>query len=158
MKGAFEDAIKAREDNERLKNDAQAYSNDILPKARGNAARQLEEANGYKARVVAVAEGESKRFLELLTEYKKAPQVTRDRLYLDTIEFVLAKTTKVLVDVKGSNNLLYLPLDKIIGQNTKTAPMTLPDVQHFVSPPSKAQPKSDQNFRDTLRDRDRGTR
>ena len=153
VKGAFEDAIKAREDNERLKNDAEAYSNDIIPKARGNAARQLEEASGYKARVVAQAEGESKRFSDLLTEYKKAPQVTRDRLYLDTIELVMGSTTKVLVDVDGGNNLLYLPLDKLVGQGAQ-APVTLPGVQQFIPPPQPAvQQKVERRLRDTLRDR-----
>ncbi len=116
VKGAFEDAIKAREDQQRLINDAEAYANDIIPKARGNAARQLEEANGYKARVIAQAEGESSRFLQLLTEYQKAPEVTRERLYLDTVESILSKTSKVVVDVEGGNNLLYLPLDRIISQ------------------------------------------
>ncbi|MDX1812395.1 MAG: protease modulator HflK, partial [Gammaproteobacteria bacterium] len=140
----------------RLKNDAEAYANDIIPKARGNAARQMEEANGYKARVVAQAEGESKRFTELLNEYKKAPQVTRDRLYLDTIELVLGNTTKVLVDVEGGNNLLYLPLDKLMGQrNTAPAtPITLPNVQQFVPPPQpQVQKKVERRLRDTLRDR-----
>jgi len=152
VKGAFEDAIKAREDKERLENDAQAYSNDILPKARGNAARQLEEANGYKARVVAVAEGESKRFLELLTEYKKAPQVTRDRLYLDTMNYIMRNTTKVLVDMKGSNNLLYLPLDKMIGHKSTPSPIALPDVKHLM--PSSQKSKEDENDDSSSRSRD----
>lgn len=156
VKGAFEDAIKAREDNERLKNDAEAYANDIIPRARGNAARQLEEASGYKARVVAQAEGESKRFTELLAEYKKAPQVTRDRLYLDTIEWVMGNTSKVLVDVEGGNNLLYLPLDKLVTQGTQ-APLSLPNVQQFVPP---VQPSAQQNSERRLRDniRERGAR
>lgn len=154
VKGAFEDAIKAREDNERLKNDAEAYANDIIPKARGNAARQIEEANGYKARVIAQAEGESKRFSDLLTEYKKAPEVTRDRLYLDTIELVMGNTTKVLVDVDGGNNLLYLPLDKLVSQSGSQAPTTFPNVQQFIPPPQPAvQQKVERRLRDTLRDR-----
>ncbi len=154
VKGAFEDAIKAREDNERLKNDAHAYSNDIIPKARGNAARQLEEANGYKARVVAQAEGESKRFTDLLVEYEKAPEVTRERLYLDTIEAVMGNTTKVLVDVKGGNNILYLPLDKIMGQGVSAGSTTLPNMQpSALQPQSTQQTNVDRRLRDTLRDR-----
>ncbi len=155
VKGAFEDAIKAREDNVRLKNDAQAYANDIIPKARGKAARQLEEANAYKARVVAQAEGESKRFTDLLAEYEKAPEVTRDRLYLDTLEAVMGNTSKVLVDVEGSNNLLYLPLDKIIGKSTSETP-TIPDVKQFVPPPpptATQQSNVERRLRDTLRNR-----
>lgn len=114
VKGAFDDAIKSREDQQRLINEAKAYSNDIIPKARGNAARQLEEANGYKARVSAQAEGEASRFEQLLTEYKAAPEVTRKRLYLETVQSVLQNTSKVMVDVDGGNNLLYLPLDRIM--------------------------------------------
>ena len=114
VKGAFEDAIKAREDQQRLINDAEAYANDTIPRARGKAARELEQSNGYKARVVAQAEGESSRFDQMLTQYKKAPKVTRQRLYLETMEAVLSNTSKVMVDVDGGNNLLYLPLDKLM--------------------------------------------
>ncbi|GAB6043918.1 FtsH protease activity modulator HflK [Endothiovibrio diazotrophicus] len=108
---AFADAIKAREDEQRFKNEAEAYANEIIPKARGAAARQLEEARAYKESVTAKAEGEADRFSKLLAEYHKAPQVTRERLYLDSVEKVFSNTSKVVVDVKG-NNLLYLPLDK----------------------------------------------
>lgn len=124
VKGSFDDAIKAREDRQRLINDAEAYSNDILPKARGAAARVLEEANGYKARVVAQAEGESARFKQLLGEYRKNPQVTRQRLYIEAMESVLGNSTKVMVDVAGGNNMMYLPLDKLINANTVTLPQT----------------------------------
>ena len=110
---AFADAIKAREDEQRFKNEAEAYSNEIIPKARGGAARQLEEANAYKARVVAEAEGEAQRFEALLEEYLKAPVVTRKRLYLDAMEGVLANNPKVLLDAPEGNNLLYLPLDQL---------------------------------------------
>lgn len=113
VQGAFEDAIKAREDQQRLINEAQAYANGVVPVARGNASRVIQEAEGYKARVIASAEGEGSRFSELLSEYKKAPEVTRTRLYIDTMEAVLSKTKTVMVDVKGSNNLLYLPLDQL---------------------------------------------
>lgn len=113
VKDAFDDAIKAREDEQRLKNEAEAYSNDIIPKARGASARQIEEANAYKEQVIAQAEGESNRFISILREYEKAPTVTRERLYIETMEQVLSSTSKVMVDVKGGNNLMYLPLDKL---------------------------------------------
>jgi len=114
VQNAFEDAIKAREDQQRLINEAEAYSNDVVPKARGAAARKIQEAEGYKEQVIAQAEGESNRFSKLLTEYTKAPDVTRKRLYIESMESVLAETNTVMVDVKGSNNMLYLPLDKMI--------------------------------------------
>ncbi len=114
VQGAFADAVKAREDEQRKKNEAEAYANDILPKARGSAARLIEEANAYKEQVIAEAEGESSRFLSVLEEYRKAPQVTRRRLYIDAIESVLSNSSKVVVDTEGSNNLLYLPLDKLM--------------------------------------------
>ncbi|HEY9148395.1 MAG TPA: FtsH protease activity modulator HflK [Gammaproteobacteria bacterium] len=114
VQDAFADAVKAREDEQRLKNEAEAYANDILPKARGRAARLLEEASAYREQVIAEAEGETNRFLSILNEYRKAPEVTRKRLYLDTLESVLHKSSKVMVDTEGGNNLLYLPLDKLM--------------------------------------------
>lgn len=114
VQNSFEDAIKAREDEQRLINEAEAYSNDVVPKARGAAARKMQEAEGYKEQVIAQAEGESSRFSKLLAEYTKAPDVTRKRLYIEAMENVLADTNTVMVDVKGSNNMLYLPLDKMI--------------------------------------------
>lgn len=122
VQGAFVDAIKAREDEERQKQEAQAYSNDIIPKARGAAARVLEEAAGYKLSVIAKAEGEASRFSQMLTEYTKAPEVTRKRLYLDTMETVLANSNKVMVDASKSNNLLYLPLDQMLQGAAAAAP------------------------------------
>lgn len=113
VQAAFDDVIKAREDEERLKNEAQAYANGIVPEARGSAQRQIEEANAYKEQVIAKAEGEADRFTALLTEYNKAPTVTRERLYLDAVQDVMAKTNKVMVDVEGGNNVMYLPLDKL---------------------------------------------
>jgi len=113
VQGAFDDVIKAREDEERVKNEAQAYANGIVPEARGAAKRQIEEANAYKAEVVANAQGEAYRFNKLLAEYNKAPQVTRERLYLDAIQEVYGNTNKVMVDVEGGNNMLYIPLDKM---------------------------------------------
>ncbi len=111
---AQRDAIKAREDKERLALEAQAYANDILPKARGSAARQLEDSQAYKARIVADAQGEAERFSKLLAAYERAPGVTRQRLYYETLEGVLGNTSKVLVDTEGTGNMLYLPLDKIM--------------------------------------------
>ncbi|MDH5613160.1 MAG: FtsH protease activity modulator HflK [Gammaproteobacteria bacterium] len=116
VRQAFQDVIQAREDKQRTINEAEAYRNEILPKARGAAARILEEADAYEKEVVAKAEGEAERFTKLLAEYNKAPQVTRDRLYLDMMESVLNKSSKVMVDVKGGNNLLYLPLDKLMSR------------------------------------------
>lgn len=118
VQSAFDDVNKAREDEERYKNEAQAYLNGIVPEARGKSQRLIEEANAYKSRVVAESEGEAKRFEKLLAEYKKAPQVTRDRLYLDAVEAVMTNSSKVMVDVKGGNNMLYLPLDKMTQQRS----------------------------------------
>ena len=113
VKAAYDDVIKAREDRERVINEAQAYANGIVPEARGRAQRVIEEAKGYQARVVADAEGEAERFVKVLGEYEKAPKVTRQRLYLDAVEHVMENSSKVLVDVEGGNNMLYLPLDKL---------------------------------------------
>lgn len=114
VKSAFDDAVKAREDEQRAKNEAEAYANDILPRARGAAARLVQEAEGYKAASIARAEGDAQRFTRIAAEYAKAPAVTRERLYIETMEQVLSNTTKVFVDQRGGNNVLYLPLDKII--------------------------------------------
>lgn len=116
VRAAFDDAVKAREDEVRFKNEAEAYSNDIIPRARGRSARMLEEAEGYRASVTARAEGDARRFNQILKEYAKAPRVTRDRLYIETMEKVMANSTKVLVDQKTGNNLMYLPLDKLVPQ------------------------------------------
>jgi membrane protease subunit HflK len=114
------DAIKAREDRERLALEAQAYANDILPKARGSASRQFEDAQAYKARVVADAQGEAQRFLQIAEAYQRAPGVTRQRLYYETIEAVLGGTNKVLVDTKGTGNMIYLPLDRLTERRAPT--------------------------------------
>ena len=114
VQDAFADAIKAREDEQRLKNEAEAYANEVLPRARGQGARRLEEAAAYRDQIIARAEGEASRFEKLLAEFQKAPEVTRQRLYLETMETVLTNTNKVLVDVESGNNLFYLPLDKLI--------------------------------------------
>ena len=120
VKDAFDDVTQAREDEERFKNEAEAYRNEVIPRARGAAARLREEADAYKNEVIARAEGEAERFNQLLTEYKKAPEITRERLYLDMMESVLSKSSKVMVDVEGGNNLLYLPLDKLMERHTTT--------------------------------------
>lgn len=116
VQAAFDDAVKAGQDRERAKNEAQAYANSVIPRAKGTADRMIEEANGYKARVVAQAEGDAGRFQQVLAEYSKAPAVTRERMYLDTMQQIYANTSKVLVDSKNNNNLLYLPLDKLLAQ------------------------------------------
>jgi membrane protease subunit HflK len=116
VKSAFDDAIKAREDKERLENKAEAYANEVIPQARGEAARQVADAKAYKDRVIAEAEGESSRFLSVLKEYQQAPQVTRERLYLDAVETVLGQSSKVMLDIEGGNSLMYLPLDKLLQQ------------------------------------------
>jgi modulator of FtsH protease HflK len=121
VQAAFDDVIKAREDEERVKNEAQAYANGIVPEARGGAQRQIEEASAYKEQVIANAEGEAERFTKLLAEYKKAPEVTRERLYLDAMQGVLSNTSKVMVDVEGGNNVMYLPLDKLAGKSTASS-------------------------------------
>jgi len=121
VRSAFDDVIKAKEDEARLKNQAQAYANGIVPEARGRSQRMIEEAEAYKAEVIARAEGESDRFEALLTEYKRAPEVTRQRLYLETMESVMNNSSKVMVDVKGGNNMLYLPLDKMNNRATTQA-------------------------------------
>jgi len=111
---SFRDVVAAREDKERLRNEAEKYALSIVPQARGEAQRQLQDAEAYKQKVIAIAEGEADRFEALLVEYKKAPEVTRQRLYLDAIEEVLSSSTKVMIDVDGGNNLLYLPLDQLM--------------------------------------------
>jgi modulator of FtsH protease HflK len=114
VQASFNDAVRAKQDKERLKNEGEAYAKDILPKAQGLAARLTEEANGYKQQVVANAQGQASRFSAVVAEYDKAPQVTRERIYLETIQQVMQSTSKVIVDQKGGQNLLYLPLDKIM--------------------------------------------
>lgn len=157
VQDAFADAVKAREDEQRLKNEAEAYSNDILPKARGSAARILEEASAYKEQVIAEAEGETSRFLSILKEYRKAPEVTRKRLYIDTLESVLHQSSKVVVDTKGNNNLLYLPLDKLMERSGSSGSVPSKDYETLSpnNPMNASGSSSKQNSR--LRD-DRRTR
>ena len=115
VRAAYDDVVKAREDRERVINEAQSYANGVVPEARGQAQRTIEEAQAYRERVAAEAQGEAQRFEKLLTEYRKAPEVTRQRLYVEAVSEVVGGTSKVLVDVSGGNNLIYLPLDKLTG-------------------------------------------
>jgi membrane protease subunit HflK len=117
VRAAFDDVIKAREDEVRLRNEADAYANQVVPEARGQGQRYTEEAQGYKERVTAQSRGEAERFNKLYAEYKMAPEVTKSRMYIDTLESVMSSSTKVMIDVEGGNNILYLPLDKILEQN-----------------------------------------
>jgi len=121
VKAAFDDATKAREDGARIIKEAEAYSNDIIPRARGAASRLVQEAQGYKASVMARAEGDARRFTSIVGEYVKAPGVTRDRMYIETMEQVLSNTTKILIDQKGSSNVLYLPLDRMLHNASSTS-------------------------------------
>jgi membrane protease subunit HflK len=116
VQAAFSDAIKAREDKERFKNEAEAYANDVIPKARGAAARQIQEAEAYREALIAKAEGEASRFSQLLKEYSRAPEITRKRLYFETMESVLARTGVVLMDNENANSLMYLPIDQLMKQ------------------------------------------
>ena len=119
VQSAFADVVKAREDRERLINEAETYSNDVLPRARGKAARELEEASAYHDRVIAQATGEGDRFTSIVTEYQKAPEVTRKRIYIDAMSTVLSNTSKVFMGSENSNNLMYLPLDKMMGSQQR---------------------------------------
>ena len=153
VQASFADAIKAREDEQRLKNEAEAYSNEVIPKARGAAARQLEESNAYKEQVIAEALGEASRFDQLLVEYQKAPKVTRERLYLDSIEAVLSRSSKVILDTKGTNNLTYLPLDKIIDRGGATRSSGTSGTGATGDTSQEAAPLDESRFRDSQRSR-----
>ena len=120
VRPAFDDVIRAREDEQRVQNQAQQYSNQIIPEARGEAQRRIEAANAYSAEVVAEATGDASRFDQLLTEYLKSPEVTRQRLYIDSIEDVMTASSKIMVDVEGGNNMLFLPLDKLMEQSNSS--------------------------------------
>ena len=169
VQASFDDAVKAGQDQERLKNEGQAYANEIIPRAKGTAARLIEEAEGYKAKVVGTAEGDASRFKQVYVEYAKAPQVTKDRMYIDTMQQIYSNVTKVMVDAHSSGQLLYLPLDKLIQQvsgepsgsnaaanssqaNSSASASQSPSVNQ-ASPSSQANEK-----RDVLRSRDRDLR
>ncbi|MBN4079091.1 FtsH protease activity modulator HflK [Beggiatoa alba] len=153
VQDAFADAVKAQGDQARVINEAEAYSNDIIPRARGKAARQMAEANAYKEKVIAEATGKASRFTQVLAEYKKAPEVTRKRLYLDTMELVMSNSSKVLVDVKGGGNLMYLPLDKMMGGGTGDSS----NARRVIEGVSSTQPSMEQRLRESVRS-NRGAR
>jgi membrane protease subunit HflK len=142
VQSSFDDAVKAGQDQERQKNEGQAYANDIVPRAKGTAARLLEEAEGYRAKVIAMAEGDASRFKQIYVEYAKAPQVTRDRMYIDTMQQIYSNVTKVLVDTKSGNQLLYLPLDKLIQQATPNSDNNVPLGSNALPSSNSAQPPS----------------
>ena len=143
VQAAFDDAVKAGQDRERQKNEGQAYANDVVPRAKGAAARLMQEADGYKQRVIANAEGDASRFKQILVEYEKAPQVTRERMYQDMKQQILTSTSKVLVDQKsGGGNLLYLPLDKLIQSTNPGAdvPAAAKPTEQLTSTPASEAP------------------
>ena len=171
VQAAFDDAVKSGQDRERQINEGQAYANDVIPKAQGTAARLLQEADGYKQRLIATAEGDASRFKQINAEYAKAPEVTRSRMYLETMQQIYASTSKVMVDAKGQGNLLYLPLDKLMqaAGATIASPESVgssaempaqvrsgPVVSNDVPP--QVVDRTDLRARDTLRSRDREAR
>ncbi|MEC4721422.1 FtsH protease activity modulator HflK [Noviherbaspirillum sp. CPCC 100848] len=168
VQAAFDDAVKAGQDRERQKNEGQAYANDVIPRARGAASRLLQEAEAYRARVLANAEGDASRFKQVLVEYQKAPAVTRERMYIETMQQIFANTTKVMVDSKNGSNLLYLPLDKLISQAAGDAAAGRSNVGTTAppgststgeaSPPMEPQRQRDSRTRESRDLRDRETR
>ena len=158
VQAAFDDAVKAKQDLERQKSEGQAYFNDVVPKARGAASRLLEEAQGYRQRVLANAEGEASRFKQVLAEYNKAPQVTRDRIYIDTMQQMLTSTSKILIDAKSNGNLLYLPLDKIMQMTSGASPETAASAAKQTQVEPAQNPDAGARSRDALRGRERESR
>jgi membrane protease subunit HflK len=166
VQAAFDDAVKAGQDRERLKNEGQAYANDVVPKARGAASRLAQESEGYRARIIANAEGEAARFKQVLVEYQKAPGVTRDRMYLDVMQQIFSNTTKLMVDSRSGNNLMYLPLDKLISQSAADAASTRSNVPSTTPPAIAIEPApnlelpraTDARSRESRNSRDRETR
>jgi membrane protease subunit HflK len=159
VQAAFNDAVKATADRDRFKNEGEAYASDVIPKARGTAARLREESEGYRARVIAQAEGDAERFRSVVDEYKKAPGVTRDRLYIDTMQQVLSSVSKIMVDSRSGSNLLYLPLDKLMQQGAgaaATAPSPAPAPTPAEVPAAAG--TADSRSRDGARSRDRDGR
>jgi membrane protease subunit HflK len=158
VQAAFDDAVKAKQDLERQKSEGQAYFNDVVPKARGAASRLQEEAQGYRQRVLANAEGEASRFKQVLAEYNKAPQVMRDRMYIDTMQQMLTSSSKILLDAKGGGNLLYLPLDKIMQMSAGALPEAAApgSKQTLVEPALNPDPAA--RSREALRGRERESR
>ena len=154
VQAAFDDAVKAGQDGERQKNEGQAYANDVIPRARGASSRLQQEADGYRQRVIATAEGDASRFRQVLAEYAKAPAVTRERIYIETMQQILSSTNKIMMDYRGPGNLLYLPLDKIMQQGG-AAPLT---ESQAAQRPSEPTPDASPRSRETLRNRERGDR
>ena len=159
VQAAFDDVLKAGQERERVKNQAQAYANDVVPRATGTAARLKEEAEGYKARIVAQAQGDTQRFNSVLGEYQKAPQVTRDRMYLDTMQQIYSGVNKIIIDSKSGGNLMYLPLDKVMQASGTTVNATTAPAQAApVAPSPSTQVPADSRARDNARSRERETR
>ena len=161
VQAAFDDVLKAGQERERAKNEAQAYANDVIPRAVGSASRLKEEADAYKARIVAQAQGDAQRFKSVLAEYQKAPQVTRDRMYLDTMQQIYSNVTKVLVDSRSGSNLLYLPLDKIMQQTTQSnmePAAASPSNAPINAPLPPGSSSTDSRSRDASRSRERDSR
>jgi modulator of FtsH protease HflK len=160
VQAAFDDVLKAGQERERAKNEAQAYANDVVPRAVGSASRLKAESDAYKARIVAQAQGDAQRFKSVLAEYQKAPQVTRDRMYLDAMQQIYSNVTKVLVDSRQGSNLLYMPLDKIMQLSAQGADPSAVPVTPAASPaaPALPIPTPDARVRDAARTRDRDTR
>ena len=160
VQASFDDAVKANQDRERLKNEAQAYANDVVPRAKGVASRLQQESQGYRQAVIANSEGEASRFSQIVTQYSKAPVVTRQRLYMDAMQQVMSNTSKVIVDQKGGNSLLYLPLDKLQQMVNPSAPQT-PELLAPQAPAAPAASGSDaasSRSRDAFRSREREER
>jgi membrane protease subunit HflK len=158
VQAAFDDVLKAGQERERAKNEAQAYANDVVPRAVGSASRLKEEADAYKSKIVAQAQGDAQRFKSVLAEYQKAPQVTRDRMYLDSMQQIYSNVTKVLVDSKQGSNLLYLPLDKVMQMTGAVTDPAAPAVSTTAPAATPATNTPDTRIRDAARTRDRDTR
>ena len=163
VQAAFDDVLKAGQERERAKNEAQAYANDVVPRAVGSASRLTQEADGYKARIVAQAQGDAQRFKSVLTEYQRAPQVTRDRMYLDTMQQIYSSVTKVLVDTRQGGNMLFMPLDRILQQVSQAGAAAVaappePGAAPAATPPAAPSGAVDARTRDGGRSRERETR
>lgn len=154
VQAAFEDAFKAGQNKEQTKNEAQAYANEVIPRAQGESAKLREQAEGYKARVVATAEGDAQRFKSVLAEYQKAPQVTRDRIYIDTMQQIYSSVSKVMVDSRTGSNMLYLPLYKLLQQGGSTVTVSPPQPASVVPDPATLPGANDLRSRDNQRSRD----
>jgi membrane protease subunit HflK len=159
VQSAFDDVLKAGQERERAKNEAEAYANDVIPRAAGTASRLREEAQGYKSRIVAQAQGDAQRFKAVLSEYQKAPQVTRDRLYIDTMQQIYSNVTKVMVESRQGSNLLYLPLDKIMQMTAAAGVADAPPGASPTNPSGNLGPTApDSRTRGDGRQRDRDGR